>query len=124
MDSMVDPSADYIFESVAQIADEHGITDKAPHTDEEWKEVRRRAVQLLEAPNLLVIRGRKVARPGEEELVRMESRSLIVVPLERGGKRLGVLAVTATEPGHLGDEDFELVSELARRVSLALDLVG
>ncbi|TML78029.1 MAG: GAF domain-containing protein [Actinobacteria bacterium] len=66
----------------------------------------------------------KVARPGEEELVRMESRSLIVVPLERGGKRLGVLAVTATEPGHLGDEDFELVSELARRVSLALDLVG
>jgi PAS domain S-box-containing protein len=66
----------------------------------------------------------KVARPGEEELVRMESRSLIVVPLETGGRRLGVLAVTATEPGRLGDEDFELVSELARRVSLALDLVG
>jgi len=65
MDSMVDPSADYIFESVAQIADEHGIREKAPHTDEEWKEVRRRAVQLLEAPNLLVMRGRKVARPGE-----------------------------------------------------------
>jgi PAS domain S-box-containing protein len=66
----------------------------------------------------------KVARPGEEELVRMESRSLIVVPLETGGKRLGVLAVTSAEPGSLGDEDFELVSELARRVSLALDLVG
>jgi PAS domain S-box-containing protein len=66
----------------------------------------------------------KVARPGEEELVQMESRSLIVVPLETGGKRLGVLAVTAAEPGSLGDEDFELVSELARRVSLALDLVG
>jgi len=66
----------------------------------------------------------KVARPGEEELVRMESRSLIVVPLEAGGRRLGVLAVTSTEPGRLGDEDFELVSELARRVSLALDLVG
>jgi PAS domain S-box-containing protein len=66
----------------------------------------------------------KVARPGEEELVRMESRSLIVVPLETAGRRLGVLAVTATEPGRLDDEDFELVSELARRVSLALDLVG
>ena len=65
MDSMVDPSADYIFESVAQIADEHGITEKAPHTDEEWKEVRRRAVQLLEAPNLLVMPGRKAARPHE-----------------------------------------------------------
>ena len=67
---------------------------------------------------------KKVARPGEEELVRMESRSLIVVPLEAGGRRLGVLAVTSAEPGRHGDDDFELVSELARRVSLALDLVG
>ncbi len=66
----------------------------------------------------------KVARPGEEELVRMESRSLIVVPLEAGGTRLGVLAVTSAEPGRHGEEDFALVSELARRVSLALDLVG
>jgi PAS domain S-box-containing protein len=66
----------------------------------------------------------KVARPGEEEHVRMESRSLIVVPLETAGRRLGVLAVTSAEPGRHGDEDFELVSELARRVSLALDLVG
>jgi PAS domain S-box-containing protein len=65
-----------------------------------------------------------VARPGEEEIVRMESRSLIVVPLETGDRRLGVLAVTAAEAGGLGDEDFELVSELARRVSLALDLGG
>jgi signal transduction histidine kinase len=67
---------------------------------------------------------KKVARPGEEEIVRMESRSLVVVPLETGGRRLGVLAVTSSEPGRHGDEDFELVSELARRVSLALDLVG
>ena len=65
MDSMVDPSAEAIFDSVAQIADERGITEKAPHTDEEWKEVRRRAIQLLEAPNLLVMAGRKVARPHE-----------------------------------------------------------
>jgi len=67
---------------------------------------------------------KQVARPGEEELVRMESRSLVVVPLETGGRRLGVLVVTSSEPGRHGDEDFELVSELARRVSLALDLVG
>ncbi|HZC75286.1 MAG TPA: GAF domain-containing protein, partial [Gaiellaceae bacterium] len=67
---------------------------------------------------------KKVTRPGEEELVRMESRSLVVVPLEASGKRLGVLVVTSSEPGRHGDEDFELVSELAKRVSLALDLVG
>jgi PAS domain S-box-containing protein len=67
---------------------------------------------------------KKVARPGEEGIVRMEARSLIVVPLEAGGRRLGVLAVTSAEPGRHGSEDFELVSELARRVSLVLDLVG
>jgi PAS domain S-box-containing protein len=67
---------------------------------------------------------KKVARPGEEDFVHMESRSLIVVPLETAGRRLGVLAVTSAEPGRHGSEDFELVSELARRVSLALDLVG
>jgi PAS domain S-box-containing protein len=67
---------------------------------------------------------KEVARPGEEELVRMVSRSLIVVPLETGSRRLGVLAVTSAEPGRHGDEDFELVSELARRVSLSVDLVG
>jgi hypothetical protein len=62
MDSMVDPSADFIFDSVAMIADEHGITEKAPQTDDEWRDVRRRAIQLLEAPNLLVMKGRQVAR--------------------------------------------------------------
>jgi signal transduction histidine kinase len=67
---------------------------------------------------------RKVARPGEEQLVQMESRSLVVVPLETAGRRFGVLAITSAEPGRHGDEDFELISELARRVSLALDLVG
>ena len=61
MDSMVEPSADFLFDSVAQIADEHGITEKAPHSDEEWQEVKRRSIQLLEAPNLLVMKGRKVA---------------------------------------------------------------
>jgi len=66
MDSMVDPSAEFLFDSVATIADERGITEKAPHTDEEWLEVRRRAIQLLEAPNLLVTTGRQVALAGEQ----------------------------------------------------------
>ena len=65
MDSMVDPSGDYMFEAVAEIADEHGITQKAPQTDEEWEEVRRRSLVLLEAPNLLTMDGRKVAQAGE-----------------------------------------------------------
>ena len=66
MDSMLDPSADVLFESIVQIADEKGIREKAPQTDEEWKEVRRHAVILQEAPNLLTMPGRRVAQPGEK----------------------------------------------------------
>src|SRR5262245_17055344 len=66
MDSMVDPSGDFMFESVAEIADANGITHKAPHTDEEWEEVRHHAFMLLEAPNLLIMEGRKVANAGEK----------------------------------------------------------
>ena len=63
MDSMVNPSGDFVFESVQEIADEHGITEKAPKTDEEWESVRRHLFVLLEAPNLLTMEGRQVARP-------------------------------------------------------------
>jgi hypothetical protein len=66
MDSMVDPSADFIWESVATTVSAKGIEEKAPHTNEEWAEVRRRAITLLEATNLLLMPGRRVAKPGEK----------------------------------------------------------
>jgi hypothetical protein len=65
MNLMIDPSGDFLFDSVVQIADEKGITEKAPKTDEEWEEVRHHAFILLEAPNLLFMEGRKVAQPSE-----------------------------------------------------------
>jgi cytochrome c556 len=66
MDSMVDPSGDFMFESVQEIADETGIHEKAPHTDEEWEAVRHHAFILLEAPNLLTMEGRQVAHANEK----------------------------------------------------------
>ncbi len=66
MDSMVDPSGDFMFESVQEISDEHGISEKAPKTDEEWEEVRHHLFILLEAPNLITMEGRKVARPEDK----------------------------------------------------------
>ena len=66
MDSMVDPSADYLWDSVATIITKQGIDERRPRTDEDWKKVRRAAVTLVEATNLLVMDGRKVARPGEK----------------------------------------------------------
>ena len=66
MDSMVDPSGEFLFESVQEISDEHGVSEKAPQTEGEWAEVRRRAVTLLETPNLLVMPGRRVAHANEK----------------------------------------------------------
>jgi uncharacterized membrane protein len=63
MHSMVDPSGDFLFQSVQTIADEHGVREIAPHTDAEWENVRDRLMVLHEAPNLL--QGRRAARPTE-----------------------------------------------------------
>jgi hypothetical protein len=66
MDAMVDPSADYLWESVATIVTRAGIEERRPRTDEDWKKVRRAAITLIEATNLLVMDGRQVAKPGEK----------------------------------------------------------
>jgi hypothetical protein len=66
MGLMIDPSADFLFETIVVIVDEKGIIDKTPKTDEEWNEVRRHALILLEAPNLMITAGRRVAQPGEK----------------------------------------------------------
>src|SRR5213594_3471484 len=66
MDSMVDPGSDVIWDSVETIVSAKGTEEKMPRTDEEWKNVRRHAIMLLEATNLLLIPGRHVAKPGEK----------------------------------------------------------
>ena len=66
MDSMVDPSADYLWDSVATIITKNGTDERRPRTDDDWKKVRRAAVTLVEATNLLIMDGRKVAKPGEK----------------------------------------------------------
>jgi len=66
MDSMVDPSADTLWESVATIVSAAGTEERMPRTDEEWADVKRKAITLVEATNLLVMDGRHVSRPGEK----------------------------------------------------------
>jgi hypothetical protein len=65
MNGLVDPAADNIWNSVATTITTKHKVEKAPHTDEEWATVRRSAIQLLEASNLLQIPGRHVAKPGQ-----------------------------------------------------------
>jgi len=66
MDSLVDPSADVLWDSVSTTINRQGTIEKQPRTDEEWKMVRRSAVALVEATNLLVMDGRKMAPDGDK----------------------------------------------------------
>ena len=66
MDSMVEPNADFVFDSVETIIDAKGEHNKLPRTDDEWKAVRRAAVTVMEATNSLRVPGRRVAQAGEK----------------------------------------------------------
>jgi hypothetical protein len=66
MDGIVDPNADVLWDSFETIVTEKGVEERAPKTDDEWAVVRHAAVTLAEATNLLLIPGRKVAKPGEK----------------------------------------------------------
>src|SRR5262249_33643062 len=48
MAAKVDPSGDYLFESIADIADEHGVTHKAPRTPTEWAAGRQQPQVLVD----------------------------------------------------------------------------
>lgn len=65
MDSVVDPNADFLWDSVATEVSAKGIIEKAPSTPDEWREARRHAIALVEISNSLQIPGRPVAQPGE-----------------------------------------------------------
>ena len=63
---MIDPAADFLWASVSSTVTEQGVEEKQPRTDEEWNEVRRQAIILAEATNLLLIEGRRVTREGKQ----------------------------------------------------------
>jgi hypothetical protein len=62
----VDPAADALWESVSTNVTAKGTEEKHPRTPEEWEAVRRHAIILTEAANLLVMDGRRVAAPGKK----------------------------------------------------------
>ena len=66
MDAEVDPAADFIWGSVAYVSTKEKTEDKQPRTDQEWETVRRNALILLEATNLLAMEGRRVADAGSK----------------------------------------------------------
>ncbi|MEO7493985.1 MAG: hypothetical protein ABIT83_07090 [Massilia sp.] len=67
MVSIVDPSADTLWDAVSTETSAKGTVEHHPQTDEEWQQLRRHAVTLAEAGNLLVMQGRQVSHVGKVE---------------------------------------------------------
>jgi len=61
MDAEVDPAADALWNAVSFTATLQGQHETRPETPEAWQAVRRNAITLLEATNLILIPGRRIA---------------------------------------------------------------
>lgn len=65
MDSIIDPSADVLWGAVGAVVDkDEGTTERIPKTPEEWRDMRRAAVRIIEGANLLTVPGRAAAPAG------------------------------------------------------------
>jgi hypothetical protein len=70
MVTVIDPAADGIWFAVrSETTREGSVIDTQPKNDEEWQNVRRAAMTLLDGADLLMMPGRKVARPDEKSAV-------------------------------------------------------
>jgi hypothetical protein len=78
MESIVDPSADVVWGAAGTVEDKQGVRDLSPKTQQEWTEVRRAAVRLIEGGNLLMMPGRAAAAAG----VKSEAPGVELEPAE------------------------------------------
>jgi hypothetical protein len=109
MQEIVDPTADFIFESVSVIVTKEGEKETRPRTDEEWLAIRHQALILAESGNLLKMRGRTVAPakpirgiefepPGPDDLPPARVQELLKknpVPFENFAQKLTEAALIA-----------------------------
>ncbi len=115
MVTVVDPAADTLWDSVAYIANEHGVEDRRPRTDAEWNALAAAADRLIAGAQRLREPGRRVTdapggNPGPGELsVRQIGERLAADPrtfglaarrLEATGRRARA-AIAAHDPDGL-----------------------
>jgi len=65
MAAVVEPNSEFLYNSVSSSVTPQGVEEKSPQTDAEWAELRRRAMSIVEAGDLIVTPGRHVAKPGQ-----------------------------------------------------------
>ena len=64
MNTLVDPSADALWNAVRYEVDAEGSRELRPETDEQWQTLRYHAVAIIEGGNSLMLPGRRVAPAG------------------------------------------------------------
>lgn len=64
MAEMVVPAATILWGSVSLIETDEGLEEKGPQTDAEWLALRQGAASMVEAAELMTLRGLSVAPPG------------------------------------------------------------
>ncbi|MQA29206.1 MAG: hypothetical protein GEU82_05110 [Luteitalea sp.] len=60
MESVIDPAADVVWDSVKTIITAEGMEEIRPHTEEQWTAVRNAAMVVTESGNLLMMAPRAV----------------------------------------------------------------
>lgn len=61
MQSVIVPNIDPIWDSVQTVSTVGGVEERHPKTDEDWQRLKKHAIVVREATNLILMEGRKVA---------------------------------------------------------------
>ena len=120
MDAEVDPAADFLWASTGFVADKTGLHDKTPHTDAEWTAVRRNALILIEATNLLKMEGRKVA----ERALDKEEKGGVEDPAEIQKNIEANRAAFIGFAGRLHDVGVDMLQAIEKRDVAGMDKAG
>ena len=119
MDAIIDPSADVLWGAVGTVVDQEGVHESSPKTPEEWLELRRAAVRIIEGGNLLMMPDRAVAPAG----TRSEVPGVELEPEEIAAlisKDRPIFDAFAKELGALGLEALQATER--RNTALLLDI--
>ncbi len=109
---------------VSRAGDRTGMLDRVEVRDDDSPEGRGAVGRVLRTGESCLYNdflALAASSPWKEELERAGLASLAVLPLRRGDRVWGALAVYAAEPGFFGPPEMELLSEAAVDVSFALD---
>ncbi|MDP9091268.1 MAG: hypothetical protein M3O26_21345 [Pseudomonadota bacterium] len=122
MDSVIDPAADALWDSVSITQTRKGTIFHQPHSDEQWHEVRRRAIALIEGSNLLAMEGRKLVAPGSAVLDQGTSG---VLSAEEGQKRLDSQHTTFVQfASALRDAGTQMLAAIDKKDALGMMNAG